>query len=82
MYYYLLYLLGYHTYEDESEQVRMLTEQNVVTLDSRTPIFPSGITIIKNRDLIIDKEQLRSGYKNVVEELKERIKNNPNMVKN
>lgn len=82
MYYYLLYLLGYHTYEEDSEPVSLVTDQNVVMLDSRTPIFPSETTIIKNRDLIIDKEQLRSGYKNVVAELKERIKNNPNMIRN
>ena len=76
MYYYLLYLLGYYTYEEEKPEVKEMI------IESKTPIFPENTTIIKNRDLIIDKEQLRSGYKNVIDELKEKIKNNPNMIKN
>lgn len=86
MYLYVLYLLGWYTYDDEPKNERYEnsndTLENCKFLESRTKLFPEDRTIIKNRDLIIDKDQLRSSYKNVIDELKEKINKNPEMIKN
>lgn len=75
MYYYLLYLLGYYTYEENRLRDSNDTPENIKFLESRTPIFPKDTTIIKNREIITDKNQLYSNYHNVIDELKEKIKN-------
>ena len=75
MYLYLLYLLGYYTYEENRITDSNDTPENIKFLESRAPLFPKDTTIIKNRDLITDKSQLHSNYQNVVDELKVRIKN-------
>lgn len=83
MYLYLLYLIGWYAYEEETvrEKESGDTPSNCKFVEEYNKQFPKSETIIKNRDKIIDKEKLRSGYKDVVLELKEKFKNNPNMIK-
>lgn len=73
MYCYILYLLGFYTYEEEQSKIP-IEELNMNEIESKIPIFPQSTTIIKNRELIINKDSLHSKYGDVINELKEKLK--------
>lgn len=74
MYLYVLYLLGWYTYEEETEREKNSndTQENCKFVDSINKVkrFPESTTIIKNREMITDKYNLNGRYQNVINELK------------